>query len=78
MFVKSYQNLNSSAIFSVNVDKDSVKVVYNSNIDKEYTFDCQNIQQFDDKLSETVENNESVGKLLHICIKEGQLVPVTK
>jgi hypothetical protein len=78
MFVKNFEFPESSAIFSVNIDKNSVKVVYNSNIDKEYTFDCQDIQQFEDKLSQTVEKHESVGKFFHICVKEGQLVPVTK
>ena len=35
MFVKTYENLDSSALFRLKVDKKSVYVVYNSNIDKE-------------------------------------------
>jgi len=78
MFVKTYTDLNSSAINTLKVDKESVFVVYNSNIDKEYEFMCQNTDNFTQKLSETLEKNESVGKLMHSCIKEGKLVAVTK
>ena len=78
MFVKSYENLASSALNSLKIDKKTVFVVYNSNIDKEYEFECENTQEFDDKVSKTLQNKESVGKLLHKNIKEGKLVPVTK
>ena len=78
MFVKTYENLDSSALFQLKVDKKSVFVVYNSNIDKEYEFECENTQEFDDKVSKTLQNKESMGKLLHKSIKEGKLVPVTK
>ena len=78
MFVKIYENLDSSAINTLKVNKESVYVVYNSNIDKEYEFKCENTQEFDDKVSKTLQNKESVGKLLHKNIKEGKLVPVTK
>jgi len=78
MFVKSYENLASSALNSLKIDKKTVFVVYNSNIDKEYEFECENTQEFDDKVSKTLQNKESVGKLLHKSIKEGKLVPVTK
>ena len=78
MFVKTYENLDSSAVNTLKVDKESVFVVYNSNIDKEYEFECENTQEFDDKVSKTLQNKESMGKLLHKSIKEGKLVPVTK
>ena len=78
MFVKSYENLASSALNSLKIDKKTVYVVYNSNIDKEYEFECENTQEFDDKVSKTLQNKESMGKLLHKSIKEGKLVPVTK
>ena len=78
MFVKTYEKLDSSALYCIKVDKKSVYVVYNSNIDKEYEFECENTQEFDDKVSKTLQNKESVGKLLHKNIKEGKLVPVTK
>ena len=78
--MKSYQNLNSSAIDSITIEENVVKVVYNSNKDKEYTFECNNIDQFIDKLSEElidVELNNgkgSVGRFLHQQVRDGALV----
>ena len=78
MFVKTYENLDSSALYTLKVDKESVYVVYNSNIDKEYEFKCENTQEFDEKVSKTLQDKESMGKLLNSCIKLGELVAVTK
>ena len=78
MFVKTYENLESSALFRLKVDKKSVYVVYNSNIDKEYEFNCDNTEEFNEKVSKTLKTNESLGKLLNSCIKQGELVAVTK
>ena len=78
MFVKTYENLDSSAVYTLKVDKESVFVVYNSNIDKEYEFKCENTQEFDDKVSKTLQNKESIGKLLNSSIKQQELVAVTK
>ena len=78
MFVKIYENLDSSAINTLKVNKESVYVVYTSNIDKEYEFKCENTQEFDDKVSKTLQNEESIGKLLNSCIKQQELVAVTK
>ena len=78
MFVKIYENLDSSAINTLKVNKESVYVVYTSNIDKEYEFKCENTQEFDEKVSKTLQNKESLGKLLNSSIKQQELVPVTK
>ena len=78
MFVKTYENLDSTALFRLKVDKKSVYVVYNSNIDKEYEFNCDNTEEFDEKVSKTLENKESLGKLLNSSIKQQELVAVTK
>ena len=78
MFVKTYENLDSSAINTLKVDKESVYVVYTSNIDKEYEFKCENTQEFDEKVSKTLQNKESLGKLLNSSIKQQELVAVTK
>ena len=78
--MKTYQNLNSSAINSITIEDNVVKVVYNSNIDKEYTFDCKNTDQFIEQLSEElidVELNNgkgSVGRFLHQQVRDGALV----
>ena len=76
---KMYDNLISTAINSINIVENTVKVVYNSNKDKEYTFNCQNVQQFEDSLCKELISIElktggSVGKFLHNQIKEGLIV----
>ena len=76
---KMYDNLISTAIKSINIVENTVKVVYNSNKDKEYTFNCENVQQFEDSLCKELISIEmktggSVGKFLHNQIKEGLLV----
>jgi len=78
--MKTYQNLNSSAINSIIIEDNVVKVVYNSNKDKEYTFDCQNVEEFEQQLSEQLIDIEldngkgSVGRFLHQQIKNSVLV----
>ena len=77
---KSFKNLQSSAVNSVEVVDNTVKVVYNSNIDKEYTFNCENIDEFIENLSKELIDVEldngkgSVGRFLHQQIKSGVLV----
>ena len=77
-FVKIYEDLSSSAVKCVKIDENLVKITYNSNIDKEYEFNCDKTEEFNDKLSNTLKNNESVGKFIHSSVKEGIIVPVTK
>ena len=77
---KTFENLNSSAINTINVEDNVVKVVYQSNIDKEYTFTCENVDEFVEQLSaelidvELDNSKGSVGKFLHRQIKDGVLV----
>jgi hypothetical protein len=72
---KTYDKLSS-----ITIEDNVVKVVYNSNKDKEYTFDCKNTEQFQQQLSEElidVELNNgkgSVGRFLHQQIKNQVLV----
>jgi len=73
-----YEKLESSAVFSIKTEDSRVFVVYNSNIDKEYEFTCDNTQEFDKNVTKTLQNKESIGKLLHKTIKEGKLVAMTK
>ena len=75
-FVKIYEEFASSAVKCVKIDEKLVKITYNSNIDKEYEFNCDKTEEFNDKLSNTLKNNESVGKLIHSCVNEGLIVPV--
>ena len=74
-----YDNLISTAIKSINIVENTVIITYNSNKDKEYTFNCQNVQQFEDSLCKELISIElktggSVGKFLHNQIKEGLIV----
>lgn len=76
---KMYDNLISTAVNSINIVENSVIITYNSNKDKEYTFNCQNVQQFEDSLCKELISIElktggSVGKFLHNQIKEGLIV----
>ena len=76
---KVYDNLISTAVSSINIVNNQVKVIYNSNKDKEYTFDCNNIEEFENDLCKELISIEmktggSVGKFLHVCIKENVLV----
>jgi hypothetical protein len=78
--MKTYQDLQSSAINSITIEDNVVKVVYNSNIDKEYTFNCQNVEEFQQQLSEQLIDIElnngkgSVGRFLHQQIQNSVLV----
>jgi len=74
-----YNNLISTAIKSINIVENTVIITYNSNIDKEYTFKCNNIQLFEDSLCKELISIElktggSVGRFLHNQIKEGLIV----
>ena len=74
-----YDNLISTAIKSINITDNIIIITYNSNIDKEYTSNCDNIQDFEDSLckeliSVELKTGGSVGKFLHNQIKEGLIV----
>ena len=74
-----YDNLISTAINTIHISDNSVIITYNSNKDKEYTFNCDNIQVFEDNLrkeliSVELKTGGSVGRFLHNQIKEGLIV----
>ena len=77
---KTYENFESSAINSVTIEDNVVKVVYNSNITKEYTFKCENIEDFEDNLCKELvgivngDTNVSVGRFINQQIKNQVLV----
>ncbi|CAR63367.1 hypothetical protein SRSM4_170 [Synechococcus phage S-RSM4] len=53
--------------------------MYNSNKDKEYTFNCDNIEQFQEELCKELISIElktggSIGKFLYTQIKNGVLI----
>lgn len=77
---KTYENLNSSAINSVIIEDNVVKVVYQSNIDKVYEFNCENVEEFEQNLSEQLigvklqQSEVSVGRFINQQIKDKVLV----
>jgi hypothetical protein len=77
---KVYDNFNSTAINSVTIEENVVKVVYTSNLDKEYTFNCENVEEFEQNLCKELVDVEltntkgSVGKFMYQQIKNGVLV----
>ena len=77
---KTFDKLNSSAINSVTIEENVVKVVYNSNIDKEYSFNCENVEEFEQQLSEQLigveleQSEVSVGRFINQQIKDQVLV----
>ena len=76
--MKTIEIKDSTAIQELKVEENTVYITYKSNIDKEYEFNCQNTEEFIDKVSKTIDNEESMGKLVNNCIKQGELVAVTK
>ena len=78
MFVKTYENFGSSALYVIKIGEKSVFATYNTYIEKEYEFMFENPQIFENKLVQTLVKEESVGKLFHASIKEGELVPAEK
>jgi len=76
---KIYNNLISTAVESIEIVENQVKVVYNSNKEQVYTFNCENIEEFENNLCKELISIEmktggSVGKFLHNNIKEGILI----
>ena len=61
----SLSNFNSSAINSINIEDNIVKLVYNTNKDKEYQYTTSNINQFVIDLVDNILNNISVGKYIN-------------
>lgn len=77
---KIYDNLISTAVKSIEIIDNDVKVIYNSDINKEYTFKCENILEFENNLCQELlgielkNETSSVGKFLHNNIKAGILI----
>jgi len=76
---KKYDNLISTAVDSIEIVDNTVKIVYNSNKDKEYTFNCENVEQFQEDLCKELISIElktggSLGKFLHTSIKNNILI----
>ena len=76
---KKYDNLISTAVDSIEIVDNTVKIVYNSNKDKEYTFNCENVEQFQEDLCKELISIElktggSLGKFINTSIKNNILI----
>jgi len=70
-----FENLNSSAIFSIKVTNIEVNIAYQSKKEKIYTYNCDNLQEFANNLQIVVKDPEkSVGSWVNRQIKEKSLI----
>lgn len=72
---KVYDNLNSTAIRVINVQNKTVTIEYNSS-NKEYIFELNENNQFEDELQTILNSNGSVGSFIHKSIKNGTLAEI--
>lgn len=75
--MKTFEIKNSSAISQiiVNVEDHIVGVAYTSNKDKLYEFYSDSPEFVEEQITTAIENNDSLGKLIHSLKKEGILEP---
>lgn len=58
-------DFNSSMLYSIDISDNIVKLVFNTNKDKEYVYNSTNINQFIVECVNIILNNESVGKYIN-------------
>ena len=84
-----YNNFNSSAVKSVEILENTVKIVYNGNTNKEYTYNVADLPEYADEsgsmlpqfvsdLEKTIHAYEtdqptSMGKFINMWVREGWL-----
>lgn len=66
-------NFDSSAIDSITIQDNIVKLVYNTNKDKEYSYNCNDINLFTIACVTNILNNQSVGKYINEQRKNNNL-----
>jgi len=71
----TFENLDSSAIFSINVSDMGVNIAYHSKKEKIYSYNCDNLQEFANNLEKVVKDPEkSVGSWVNRQIKDKTLI----
>lgn len=58
-------DFNSSMLYSIDISDNIVKLVFNTNKDKIYSYNSTNINQFIVECVNIILNNESVGKYIN-------------
>ena len=59
MTAKVFENISSSAIFRIKVEDSSVFVTFQSNIDKEYEYSTDNVENFTKSVENSIKDPKS-------------------
>tara|TARA_X000000368_G_scaffold280178_1_gene222235 strand:+ start:1250 stop:1585 length:336 start_codon:yes stop_codon:yes gene_type:complete len=74
MTVVVFDKIESSAVFRIKCTKESVFVTFNGNIDKEYEYNCKNIEEFAKTVKEVLNDTEkSIGRYINTSIRDTTL-----
>ena len=75
-----YEAFTSTAIERIETNKNDVQITYTSDLNKQYGFNCADVDQFSDDLSSILidiqlsRNPASVGRFVHESVTKGALV----
>lgn len=75
---KLLEFVDSSAISKISLDNvnNEVGISFTSKPDNFYLFECDDVSDFESKVSEVINAKESLGKFIAIARKDGTLVAV--
>ena len=74
-----YSNFSSNAVESVETKENSVFITYSSNLEKNYEYNCTNVEDFTNNLCSVLTSNElqlddgSVGQFIHQARRDSVL-----
>tara|TARA_B100000131_G_scaffold63338_1_gene59688 strand:+ start:332 stop:574 length:243 start_codon:yes stop_codon:yes gene_type:complete len=77
-----YSNFSSNAVESVETKENSVFITYSSNLEKNYEYNCENVEEFTNNLCSVLISNElqrdggSVGAFISQSRKDRVLVDI--
>ena len=74
MATKVFENLDSSAVFRIKVEDSSVFVTFQSNIDKEYEYSTEHVENFVKTVENSIKDPESsIGRYINAQIRSESL-----
>ena len=74
MATRVFENLDSSAIFRIKVEDSSVFVTFQSNIDKEYEYSTEHVENFVKTVENSIKDPEnSLGRCINVLIQDKSL-----
>jgi len=69
-----FENLDSTAVFRIKCEENRVFVTFNGNIDKEYEYNCKNIEEFAKTVKKVlIDTNKSIGRYINTSIRDNTL-----